>query len=174
MSPEESRQRASELFDESKDRLDLPMLETSADWETWTLIATQLESAEVVAIPGNFAIRVQRAIRRARFWNDVLLIMKVSSVTAVVVTFVVAGALGLDWWHRLSAAVKSVDAVAGLQTLLSQGGTLLAALTPLLRVGERIWPFVPFVLISIAIAAVVAELVIFRFLRLGPFRAKSI
>jgi hypothetical protein len=174
MTPEEMRQRASDLFDESGAHIEAPLLETSEDWNTWASIANHLQSAEVVALPNDFGSRVQSAIRRARFWSEVLLILKVCGATALILTFVVANALGFDWWHRLSTAVEPAHVAASLHSLFNKAGTLLPNLSPLLQFGRRIWPLVPLLLITFAITAVVAELALFRILRLGPFRAKGI
>jgi hypothetical protein len=174
MTPEEMRQRASELFDESDAHIEAPLLETSEDWNTWASIANHLQSTEVVALPSDFGSRVRGAIRRACIWSEVLLILKVCGATALILTFVMAYALGFDWWHRLSAAVEPAHVAVSLQTLLTKAGAFLPTLSPLLQLGKRIWPLVPIFLITFATAAVIAELALFRFLRLGPFRTKGI
>lgn len=173
MTPEDPRQRASERFDEVGNPQDVPMMEASEDWEAWMSIATHLQSAEVVTLPDDFAAQVQLAIRRARLWSDLLLVLKVGSVTALVLTLVVGSVLGLDWWQRLSAAAEPANLGALLHSSIARAGMLISALVPLFRISERTLPLVPVFLIAIAIVALAAELAVFRFFHLGPFRGKA-
>jgi hypothetical protein len=46
----------------------------------------------------------------ATFRRDALVIFKVGLVTALILTFVVALALGFDWWPRVLAALQPATA----------------------------------------------------------------
>jgi hypothetical protein len=169
MTPDESRQRASEGFDERDlgDAVGLPG--DAGDLAAWSLIARHLEGNETVLLPADFRDGVRRAVARAKLRRDLLLISLAALVTGLLLTFVIALALGLHWWPRAFAAVQPGAVLAGARSFLEQVAAGLNILLTFLKGGKALWSLLPAALLAIAIVAALAELAAFRLLRVGPF-----
>ena len=171
MTPEELRRRACDLFDEGGGGHvgDLPG--DPDDLAAWSMVAHFLETREVVDVPAKFRYEVLQAARRAKFSRDALLLFLVGFGTGLILTFVVALALGLDWWPRALVAVQPGTVLAFLRALPSESGAGLTLLTTLIERGRPFWLLFPSALLAAAIFAALAQLVVFRFLRAGAFGA---
>jgi hypothetical protein len=171
MTPEELRRRACDLFDEGGGGNAADCPGDPDDLAAWSMIAQFLETREVVLVPAEFRYAVLRTVRRAKLSRDALLLSVVGFGTGLVLSFVVALALGLDWWPRALVAVQPGTALAFLQALLNESGAAVTLLTTLIERGKPFWSLLPSALLVAALFAALAQLVVFRILRAGVFAA---
>lgn len=170
MNPEEQQPHASECFDTGAPS---PEMDASEDWDDWALIADHLQTHEMVALPEDFSQQVQGAIRRARFWSDLLLVAQTAGVTGIILTCVTAWALGFDWWARLHAAAQPENVEALVRTVAAALPRDTSRLNALYHAAAPVLRLLPAALLSTATLALLIECAVFRFLRIGPFRLKN-
>jgi hypothetical protein len=136
-------------------------------------IGLHLEKSEPVALPQDFRAGVLRATARARLRRDLLLVAQVGFTTALLVTGVVAYALGADWWQWLAAALRPEAATALANSVL---GSLSAAanwLSSVIASAKPLLPLIPWLLLAASLFVALVELAFFQFLRVGPFHRST-
>jgi hypothetical protein len=126
----------------------------------------------VVVLPADFTQQVRRAAIRAQRRKDAVLILQTAILTGLVLTLVVASALGADWWQRLLASLQPGSIAEALSRLAADLQPAIPAFSSLAVLAERAWRFLPIALFATAILAIAIELAVFRLLRVGPFHRK--
>lgn len=172
MSAEGQDLRASERFDESVRSAPDDSAEHDA-WEDYSLIADHLRNAEVITLPVDFAQEVQRKIIQRQRRRDLLLVLQTGFVTALILTFVAATALGFNWWERLLDIARPGNVSAAWAAFSASLPAADLELSALYLEAKPFLRFLPGGFLVAAIAALLLELAVFRLLRIGPFQLKA-
>ena len=172
MNSDEQREQLSNRFDEPGASSNAGDEWQREDWDAWSSIERHLTTRQVVTLPADFSQRVHLAAKRARRRKDAVLVLQTALVTGLVLTLVVANALGADWWQRLLATLQPASILEFLSRVIADVPSAIPAFTTLAELAERGWRFLPVALFAVAILAIAIELAVFRLLRVGPFLRK--
>ncbi len=168
MNDEENfQEQASEWFDARAHDEDSMPPGVANDVAMWSLIAQHLEMGEVVAVPSDFGEQVQRRLRRMAFWKEAAFVAKVGAVTGVLVTLVLAVALGGDWWQRFRDLLNPDVLAQKAQALTPTGVTSFEITKAISHTLPSVAPMIATGFLAVSVLALAGQFLIFRYLGLG-------